>query len=328
MREECTDILSRDLDVPEVVQRKIDFALSEVYVQERKKRRRKRSRQNFPMWRFPRAAAIVLACCLALGMTVAAVEFTSLYRQRMQDMTKEEVDEYYEIANVAETNTCNRRYTVEEERRYEELKAAYQSGGLFPQNEIARLHTGDVYSGEGVALDPDTSTIYLPERELTDEELLEIIDFDCKLVYSIYEKNNERILNGGDFESRLAAMTDEMVDAVYLAWCGGNTEVSGGCSRPLTEAEERRYEELNQKYETEGLYAESDIAIIQEESEYTGSGAAFSIKESYYCIPDEELTDEEILQMIDFTHKARYSMSRIGLEIQLGLREGYPQIQR
>lgn len=327
MSEKYTDILSRNLDVPEIVQEKMKLAFSKVYEEEKEAGRRKKRKQISRMRRLPRAAVIAFACCLALGMTAAAMGLTSLYRQRMQEMTEDEVDRYYNIANGGEANSHNRNFTLEEEERYAQLETEYQRNGLFPQNEITCLYTGDIYGGEGVAIDPDTRTVYLPDRELTDEELLEIIDFNCKVAYSIYEKNNERILSGDDWESRMATMTDEMVDEVYLAWCGGNTEVSGGYSRPLTEAEERRYAELNQKYETEGLYVESNLSIIQAQSEYTGSGVAFSVKESHYCIPDGELTDEELLKVIDFNHKVPYCFDRINTEILLGLREGYPQIQ-
>lgn len=327
MSENYIDILSKELDIPEIVQKKMEDAFSEVYMEENKKINHRQGRKVSHMHRLPRAAVAAFICCLALGTTAAAMGITTLYRQRMQDMTEEEKDKYYEIADAGEANSMNRDFTAEEEKRYAELKAEYQNNGLFPQKEIAHLHTGDVYDGEEAALDPDTRTIYLPDRELTDEELLEIIDFNSKVAYSIYEKANERIINGDGWESRMAAMTDEMVDEVYLAWCGGNTEVSGGYSRPLTEAEERRYEEMVQKYEMEGLYAEADITIINEEREYTGSGVAFSVKESYYCIPAGELTDAELLTLIDFDHKVSYCFDRILSEIQLGLRQGYPKIQ-
>lgn len=325
MSEKYTDILSRDLEVPKIVQEKMELAFSKIYGEEKEAGRQKKRKRISHMRRLPRAAAIVIACCLALGTTAAAMGLTSLYRQRMQGMTEEEVNGYYDIADGGEANSHNRDFTLEERERYAQLEIEYQRNGLFPQNEIACLYTGDIYGGDGVAIDPDTRTIYLPDRELTDEELLEIIDFNCKLAYSIYEKNNERILNGDDWESRMAAMTSERVDEVYLAWCGGNTDVSGGYSRPLTEAEERRYEELNQKYEAEGLYVEADISIIQAQSEYTHSGVAFSVKESHYCIPEGELTDEELLKIIDFNHKVLYCFDRIHTEIQLGLRRVIPR---
>lgn len=324
MCEKYLDIFSKELDVPEVVREKMGLAFSELHTETRKREEGKPSY----MRRLPGAAVVLLICGLVLGTTAAARGIISLYRQRMQDMTGEEMDLYYEIAGAGEANSMNRNFTAEERRRYALLKLEYQNDGRFPQQELYRLQEGEIYDGEGIAVDPGSRTIYLPDRTLTDEELLEIIDFNVKVAYTIYWRANERILNGGGWESRMAAMTDEMVDEVYLAWCSGNKEGGEGYSRPLTEAERRRYEELVQKYEEEGVYAEADITIINEEREYTGSGVAFSVAESRYCIPDKELTDTELLILIDFDHRVLYCFDRIHTEIKLGFRKDWPQIQQ
>ena len=44
-------------------------------------------------------------------------------------------------------------------------------------------------------------------------------------------------------------------------------------------------------------------------------------------MPEAELTDEELLQIIDYDHKADYCISRIGQEVMLGLRKGYPNAE-
>lgn len=153
-----------------------------------------------------------------------------------------------------------------------------------------------------------------------------IIDYNHKMTYSIYEKNQERILAQGDWESRMASMTDEEVDRVYLAYCASNAETGGGYSRELSQTESQRYEELKERYEREGIYPDPEVSIIKKEDDYTGIGVAFCEENSTYCLPDRELSDLELLQIIDFDHKISYCFDRIYNEIQMGLREGYPQV--
>ncbi len=184
-----------------------------------------------------------------------------------------------------------------------------------------------IYSGQSVAIAADTRTIYLPQKSLSDEELLEIIDFNHKMTYSIYEKNQERILAQGNWESRMAEMTDSEVDRIYPAYCASNLETGGGFSRVLRQEENQRYEELNEQYENEGLYPETELNLIKTADEYTGIGAAFCEENSTYYIPDGAASDFEFLQIIDFNHKISYCFDRIHYEIMMGFREDYPKAE-
>lgn len=289
----------------------------------------KQSKKSVQRGRFHMSvsAAACLACFLIAGITVSAVGIVNLYRQRMEAMDENQIEEYYEIALNGEATDANRGFTVEEQSRYEELKKEYEQNGLFPESQLHLLQEGDTYDGNGVVLDSATRTLYLPDEALTDEELLQIIDFHHKIEYSIYQTNQERILNGGGWESRMTLLTDAEVDEVYLIWFGARTGTSGGYNRQLTEDEEGRYEELLRQYEEEGLYTTLEIAVIQTPEEYTGEGIAFCAGTSSYYIPERELTDEELLQIIDYDHMARYCISRIGDEVQMGLRDGYPSLE-
>lgn len=245
----------------------------------------------------------------------------------MEDMEKQEKEEYYQLASAGEADGLNRPFTAEESERYQALTEVYERNGRFPEGTLAVISDAVSYSGQGVAIDPSTRTIYLPEGSLSDEELLEIIDFNHKMTYSIYEENRERILSQGDWESRMAAMADAEVDRIYLAYCAANLETGGGYSRELSQAERQRYEELKGQYENEGACPESEIGIIKTLSEYAGSGVAFCEENSQYCLPDGELSDFELLQIIDFEHKIISCFDRLHSEIQMGLREGYPRAE-
>ena len=327
MRNNNEDILYQDLEIPEIVWEKANMAFSQIQMQEEKMEKSAKKIKMRKIFYLPKAAAVAIICCLIFGTTVAAMEIINLYRQRMEDMKKQEIEDLYQLAYAGEANSLNRSFTPEERERFQALTEEYEKNGQFPRGTLTILSNADSYNGQGVAIDASTRTIYLPEESLSDEELLEIIDFGHKMTYSIYEKNQERILAQGDWESRMVAMTDAEVDRIYLAYCASNLETGGGFSRKLSETESQRYEELKKRYENEGIYSELELNIIKTSSEYTGNGVAFCEENSQYCLPDGELSDAELLQIIDFNHKISYCFDRIGYEVMIGLRQGYPEAE-
>lgn len=272
-----------------------------------------------------RTAAACIACFLIFGATASAMGIVNAYRQRMEAMDEQEIEEIYQIAATNETTEMNRPYTADEWRRYEELNSRYESGSILPQSQMAYIQNPQEYSGTGVAMDTTCSTLYLPQEELTDEELLQIIDQHHKIAYSINQKGAEILINEHPWYERMEQMTDEEVDYVYLSLFGCKLDVSGGYSRPMTESETSRLEELTRKYEEECLYASEDITVISSPEEYTGVGIALCSKDGNYYFPETELTDEDLLQYIDFDHKSYYCLDRIHQDIQMGFRTGYPE---
>ena len=312
-------------EVPEVVHTAIEQTLASLEegqytaARERTERRRRRYRR-----RLPGAAVATIACVLIAGATVSAMGVVHLYRERMEAMDEAEIESFYTLAEAAEADGMNRPYTDGERARYDALKNEYETEGVFPQSQLTYLEDGDVYDGEGVAMDQTSRTLYLPDRELTDEELLEIIDMQKKTAYSIYVLNRERIIQGGNWESRMELLTDAEVDKVYLEVFGCKSDLSCIYGRKLTVEENDRYEELLADYENEGVYTENQIEIIESHEEYTGESIAFCTADSTFDFPEREMSDDELLQLIEYEHKSTYCISRIGMEVMLGIREGYP----
>lgn len=319
------DILFKDLEIPEVVWEKANVVFLQINMEEEKHKDTDKKGRMWKISRLQKAAAVVIFCCFIFGTTVAAMEIISVYRQRMENMEKEEIEDFYQLAHAGEANSLNRPFTAEEYERYETLTEEYEKNGRFPEGTLSIIENIDDYHGQGVAVDMSTRTICLPEESLSDEDLLEIIDFNHKMTYSIYEQNQERILAQGDWQSRMVAMTDAEVDRIYLAYCASNLDVGGGYSRELSQTESQRYEELKERYENEGVYSELELTIIKTVDEYTGTGVAFCEENSKYYFPDGELSDSELLQIIDFDHKITYCFDRISYDIQMGFREGYPK---
>jgi len=97
--------------------------------------------------------------------------------------------------------------TDEEKTRLAELDISYKNEGVFPEGEIKLLDSREAYKGKGVGYYAATGTFYFPEDDLSDEELLQIIDFRHKRDYSIGQINSmiasgelseEQILNDAD----------------------------------------------------------------------------------------------------------------------------------
>lgn len=67
-----------------------------------------------------------------------------------------------------------------------------------------------------------------------------------------------------------------------------------------------------------------EISIIRTPGKYTRSDFTFCEENSKHCLPNRELSDAELLQIIYFDHKVSYCFDRLYSEIQMGLRDSYP----
>lgn len=305
-------------EVPEVVHNAVLNALDSLDEKDLFSVSQKEEHKSRRAFRIPKIAAACIICFSLVGITASAVGVVNLYRQRLADMSHAQMEEYASV----DYNEVSRPLTEEERRRYNGFIDEYQKGNMFPESQISYLPEGSVYDGNGVVL--GTDILYLPDRALTDEEILEMIDFNHKKAYSIDQLYQEKLRNGDGWESRMALMDDAEVDEIYRVMCSTKEHVSGGYSRALSENEQVRYEELVRRYEEEGLYTTSEPTVILKPGEYTGEGIAVCIQDGDYYLPDAELSDEQFLQIIDYEHKLGYCLSRINYEIMWGWRDGYP----
>lgn len=130
------------------------------------------------------AAALVLAAGIIAIPVKAVVQ--NIVKARMEGIPEEEV---HELANFiqkqdAEADSFSREYSDWETARMKELLQAYQDGA-FPEKTILQVDTeAEAPEGE-LCFVRDKVLFCLPERELTDEELLEIIDFNRTRNYAL-----------------------------------------------------------------------------------------------------------------------------------------------
>ena len=192
-------------EVPECVHRAV-LEASEVILQKEPKKVRRMSRKGI----------LLLAACLTLfsGMTVLAA--SSLWQQRMEAMNQEEVEAYF--LSIAESGAPAFRYSrpmnAEESDLFKQLTVAYEEGGIFPEGCVTMLSEDEKYKGKGVGYDFVSGTFFLPE-ELSEEELLQIIDFYHKADYAV-QKVAAQVAAGEIEEPQPEEVVEETVEAVEV----------------------------------------------------------------------------------------------------------------
>ena len=184
--------------VPESLDAKVENILDglETEKKDSKNTDGKRVNQTVRHYGFRRIVIPAAACLLLASVTVTA---SGLYRARMESMNHEKLETYFsglQDADVA-ADSYSRPLTDGEKNRLEELRQGYLEEGYFPQKELAMLDSPEKYK-KGVAFYAARSTFFLPEKELTDEQLLELIDFKEKREYSLAKISEE--IEAGSYE--------------------------------------------------------------------------------------------------------------------------------
>ena len=186
--------------VPESLDAKVENILDglETEKKDSKNTDGKRVNQTVRHYGFRRIVIPAAACLLLASTTVTA---SGLYRARMESMNHEKLETYFsglQDADVA-ADSYSRPLTDGEKNRLEELRQAYLEEGYFPQKELAMLDSPEKYK-KGVAFYAARSTFFLPEEEMTEEELADLMGMERdseemdELIRRIFERK------GWDYE--------------------------------------------------------------------------------------------------------------------------------
>ena len=158
------------------------------------KRQAEGSHQSRKIHHWPKTAVAAAAAVVVLGVSAIPVSalVNSLVKERMEEMPEEEITAIVEETQnqTTEADGFSRDYTQSERERMKELYQQYQNG-TFPSGEIPHIDREEDAGEYEFCYLTTTSYFYLPGRELTDEELLELIDFTLKRDYAFtqnYEK--------------------------------------------------------------------------------------------------------------------------------------------
>lgn len=161
--------------------------------------------------------SVVLAAALAAMLSITVTAAVSVLQQRMEAMNEKEMEEYFVqiYRNAIGVDNYNRPYTESEKERMEQLRKSYEETGLFPKGALTMISEPEAYRGKGVAFYGDTATFFFPEKEMSDEELLQIIDFMQKRDYSLQAMNEK--LAAGEIESPTETVKKELEEEMEKA---------------------------------------------------------------------------------------------------------------
>ena len=139
-----------------------------------------------------KVAAVIALCVVSLSLSIGAGAAINLYIQRMNSLNEEEMLTYNsEVQNTdKEADSFSRQLSKLERDKMLEFREEYETEGRFPTKEILKVQKkSEVVHGE-LCFCVENSTFYLPKQQLTDDELLQIIDFMEKRDYSVRKKNS------------------------------------------------------------------------------------------------------------------------------------------
>lgn len=142
-----------------------------------------------------RKVAITCMAVIVVGVlakpVAAAVNYVAKRMQQVSETTQEKLYEEQQNAQGDEAIRYSRALSEQEQQRYDQLFAEYEKNGKMPEKE---LFTEDTYSGtkDYPVYTTKDRRLWLPERDLTDEEMLQIIDYYHVVDYSLQNENQKK----------------------------------------------------------------------------------------------------------------------------------------
>lgn len=141
--------------------------------------------------------AAIAACAFAAAALICipvSAKISDYVKERMEQMTPEEQAQYVDANDFqkmtkehdTEALLYSRDLSADESNRLADLWNKYRDEGLFPDGTleiVEKLEDGIQIASP--IYETYNREIFLPERELTDEELLQMIDFSEKSAYAV-----------------------------------------------------------------------------------------------------------------------------------------------
>ena len=138
-------------------------------------------------WKKIATSATVVALVVGIVSIPVRAMVKNIVLARMESIPQEEVqainDMIQEARNV-EADGFSREYSDEERERSQVLWQEYENG-RFPDGVIAQVDDAEAVTKGMFCYIRSTGVFNLPDQEMTDEEILEIIDFQHKMSYAI-----------------------------------------------------------------------------------------------------------------------------------------------
>lgn len=142
-------------------------------------------------WNFRRMATAAAAFVLAAGVVSFPVRavVSSVVKERMESVPEEEMkglNDMVQSQHEVLADGFSREYSDREKERMKELRQAYKNG-TFPEKAIAQADHEETAPEGTLCYIRSTGVFNLPAQEMTDEEMLQIIDFQHKMSYAVVQ---------------------------------------------------------------------------------------------------------------------------------------------
>ena len=145
-------------------------------------------------YKIHKTVAVAVVAAIALAGTGGVYAAKNYIFDRMDSISDTEKENYVSQVNKAavDADSYSRELTDDEINRFKELQRDYENSGKFPKNKLKSIDSPDKADSDKVCFEENTSTFYLPEK-LSDEDILEIIDFCYSRDYSLSQDNKNEL---------------------------------------------------------------------------------------------------------------------------------------
>ena len=131
------------------------------------------------------AAAACIVLCIGVCGAGGVRAGMNYAKQRAEQTSEKEQESFWKDAAKADADTFSRELSEKEQKRLNELAEKYKTEGLFPERNILQISDKSEIVSDQICFLAQDSTFYLPEMALSDEQMLELIDFYAKRDYSV-----------------------------------------------------------------------------------------------------------------------------------------------
>lgn len=175
------------------------------------KKKCQKDRQKEQQWAFWKVAAVILVSVLSVSTGVTAG--VKLYRQRLASMEPEKVEKLNSVTQKQQisADSYSRDLFETEEEKLIELRERYESEVFFPKAELRCVNTEEDVTSGVLCYCYENGTFYLPEQEMSEDELLQIVDFRYKRDYSLekMQESEEKVADETEDEEVDISGTDD-----------------------------------------------------------------------------------------------------------------------
>lgn len=137
--------------------------------------------------------AILALAIVVVSIGIVGKAASDAYNARMEAMSEKEKENIVKRIDNSrlEAASMSRDWTKGERERLERLRKEYADRGNFPTKTIKEISSIEEIDKDTICVLKGDDIFFLPERELTDEELLEFIDYYEKANYALKERAKE-----------------------------------------------------------------------------------------------------------------------------------------